>query len=425
MICGTLDQVFSSVSNGLILFALAVVAGVDEFGRISLMFTLLAAAVGLLRGALGTTLLLSAGREDRVIREHGGHAVAAALLAGAVMGVIVLVFGLSSGITTETYTLALAVPVVLMQDVLRYVAITVNSPHLAALWDGLWCAASVVLLMLTWTSPGWLTTEWLVGGWCAMALIALLGLMFHLRVRPRFTGLGAWLRDGGRDRLRYGVDAGLEQVTVFIVLVLVASWVDPEAVAAVRGATAVLAPLAIVMTAVPLLVIPESARSGRHPVQTWRLLVKVAVGLSAIAAIAGVILRVLPDGIGRMLLGDSFAPTREIIVVMSVQYALSAWVVVLGIHLKVANRSAEALAMKVFLVVTTLIAVIVGIVAGHSSMAVAVSFTIATAVVAVVAAIWLQPWREPPSANHDGKHRRPEHASWDGSTGSSSDITHV
>lgn len=43
---GVLDQVFSSVSNGLILFAIAVVSTAEEFGLISLLLMLLTAGVG-------------------------------------------------------------------------------------------------------------------------------------------------------------------------------------------------------------------------------------------------------------------------------------------------------------------------------------------------------------------------------------------
>ncbi|HEX2399951.1 MAG TPA: hypothetical protein VHJ79_08190, partial [Mycobacterium sp.] len=57
---GLLDQVFSSLSNGLILFAVAVVSTAEDFGLISLLLMLLTAGVGCMRGALGTPLLLKA-----------------------------------------------------------------------------------------------------------------------------------------------------------------------------------------------------------------------------------------------------------------------------------------------------------------------------------------------------------------------------
>ena len=55
-------QVFCGLSNGLFIYAIAVVTAAQNFGQIAVLLTLLAAATGVLRGALGTPLLLMAGR---------------------------------------------------------------------------------------------------------------------------------------------------------------------------------------------------------------------------------------------------------------------------------------------------------------------------------------------------------------------------
>src|SRR6185312_15423144 len=79
-ISGAADQVLSSLSNGLILYSVAVVSTAQYFGRISLLLTLLAAVVGTLRGALGNPLLLMAAKGTDAIRREGSFAVSAALL---------------------------------------------------------------------------------------------------------------------------------------------------------------------------------------------------------------------------------------------------------------------------------------------------------------------------------------------------------
>lgn len=75
-LAGGVDQVFSSLSNGLIIYAIAVVTPVADFGRVGLVMTLLAAAIGVLRGALGTPLLLSSAKSPTDIRQEGGYAFA-------------------------------------------------------------------------------------------------------------------------------------------------------------------------------------------------------------------------------------------------------------------------------------------------------------------------------------------------------------
>src|SRR5437764_10887047 len=85
-ISGAADQVFSSLSNGLIIYAVAVITPPEKFGQIVLLLTLLVAAVGLLRGALGTPLLLMAGLGKSDIRREGAFAVASALLVSPIVG---------------------------------------------------------------------------------------------------------------------------------------------------------------------------------------------------------------------------------------------------------------------------------------------------------------------------------------------------
>ncbi len=390
---GLLDQIFSSASNGLILFALAVVASPETFGRVALLFTLLAAAVGVLRGALGTPLLLTAGSGDAAIRRQGGFSMAAAALAGLVMSSVLVICGALLGVFTESLLMAVTIPIVLTQDVLRYVAIAQGRSHHAMVWDGLWFVGSVTFLALAWTMPDSMTANSLVFGWCALAAIALVGLAVSVATAPRLRGLWAWVVHDGWHRLRYGVDSGLEQATVFIVLALVGGYIDVHASAALRGSTAVLAPLAIISSALPLLIIPESARTGRTPAETWRQLVKVAFATSAIALIGGLVLSMLPDSIGRLALGDTFDLSRHVVFFVAAEYAISGWLFALGIYLKAQNHSSGALVVKCCWVVTTLTAVTVALIIDRSALSVAIAMVVASVVMCVGALWWFTPWR--------------------------------
>lgn len=392
MLSGTLDQIFSSVGNGLILFGLAVVCSTDDFGRISLMFTLVAAAIGVLRGALGTPLMLTAGKPVVMIRLNGAYAMAASIPVGVVVGVVLLTYGLSAHVAAEAWLLAIALPFVLMQDVARYVAITAGRAHVAAVWDGVWCIACLVFLVLAWAQSSWLTSVWLVGGWVAFALLALAGLIVNLSVVPRFRGMRPWLLDGVGHRLRYGIDAGLQQVMVFVILVIAATFIDNAAAAALRGATAILAPLAIVASAIPLLVIPESARNHQSPSETWRSLKTIAIYTSVIALASGIILRFLPGWLGSLALGDTFEATRGVVLFIAAQYAVSSWLVVLAIHLKAQNKSAEALLVNGVFVAITLIAIGVAVAVPGTAQAVATAFLFATLISTIIGLSWYQPW---------------------------------
>src|SRR5947209_3787427 len=165
-ISGAADQVFSSLSNGLIIYAVAVATASQNFGQIALLLTLLAAAIGVLRGALGTPLLLTAGRAASDIRREGSFAITSALLVSPVVAAVMWIVA-GSGIRLSALLIIIATPVVLIEDVLRYVAIAEGRAHLAAFWDGLWFIGSAALLGATWLHLPLATTAYLLGGWAA------------------------------------------------------------------------------------------------------------------------------------------------------------------------------------------------------------------------------------------------------------------
>jgi hypothetical protein len=390
---GALDQVFSSLSNGLILLGIAVVSTAEDFGLISMLLMLLTAGVGCMRGSLGTPLLLKAADGIDQIRRDGSYAATAALAVCPLLvgGMWLLLKGRELG--TPTILVAIATPLVMVQDVLRYVVISEGRPHVAAIWDGFWFLGSVGLLVSTWAGAQFVDANVLIAGWTVLAAAALLGLAINLRLLPRFGGFFRWLATGWQHRLRYGIHAGLEQGGLFLALALVTVFVDPEATAALRGAMALLAPLAILTSALPLVVIPESARRSATPHQVWHGLTKVAVVASATAVTAGIVVSLLPDNIGRLLLGDTFALTQQVILIIALQYAIGMWAASQGVYLKTFNRSAAVLTLKVSYVLVGGGFFVGGGMLFHSATGAAAGIAIASTLTTAVSLAWFTPWR--------------------------------
>src|ERR1700758_3106280 len=300
-VSGAADQVFSRLSNGLIIYAVAVVTATQNFGQIVLLLTLLAAAIGVLRGALGTPLLLTAGRARSDIRREGSFAVTSALLVSPIVGGVMWAVE-GSGIRLPAMLIIVATPIVLVEDVLRYVAIALGRPHVAALWDGVWFAGSAALLVATWLHLPVAITAFLIGGWTALAFLALVGMLLSIRVAPRLRQYPSWISDGWQRRARYGADSGLEQTTLFAVLLFVAVVLSPEVVAALRGAMALLAPLAIAANAIPLVVIPGSRRLNMPPPRVWSSLARIALVSTSATILIGVALFFMPLTVGELVL---------------------------------------------------------------------------------------------------------------------------
>ena len=403
---GALDQVFSSLSNGLILFAIAVISTPEDFGVLSLLLMLLTAAVGCMRGALGTPLLLNAARGTEQIRREGSFAVTAALAVSPILvgAMWLLLKGRELG--TPTIIVAIATPLVMVQDVLRYVAISEGRPHVAAIWDGFWFFGSVGLLVSTWGGVRFVDINVLIAGWSALAAIALLGLAVDLRLLPRFRGFFRWLATGWQHRLRYAVDAGLEQGGLFLALALVTGLVGAVATAALRGAMALLAPVGILTSALPLVVIPESARRSATRKQVWRGLTKITTIASVVTLIAGLVFFLLPDSVGKLLLGDTFGLTQQIILIITLQYVIGLWGASQRVQLATFNRSAAMLTLKVTYVILGVGFFVGGAVLFNSATGAAVGIAIASTLTTTVSLAWFTPWGDDQVG---GRHRLKKH----------------
>ncbi|WP_156613718.1 hypothetical protein [Mycobacterium sp. 852002-51961_SCH5331710] len=301
----------------------------------------------------------------------------------------------------------MAAPVVLVQDVLRYIAIAQGRSYIAAVWDGVWFVGSALLLVGTWLEVPHITASFLVCTWSLLALVALAGMLVNVRVSPSWAGYAEWLADSWKHRVRYGTEAGLEQATVFAVLLFATLVISPAVTAAVRGATALLAPLAILASAIPLIVISEGARLTMRPVQVWRILVRITCAMSVAAIALGIGIYLLPVRMGEFLLGATFAATQQIVPIIACEYAIGAWVIAIAIYLRTFNRSGDALRLKGGYVAVVLLTSFGAAVAFRTAAGVALGMVAATAFVTTMGLLWFRPWAEGDVPDRSPRVRRP------------------
>jgi hypothetical protein len=406
-ISGAVDQVFSSLSSGLIIYAVAVVTATDDFGEIALLLTLLSAAIGALRGALGTPLLLTAGRDASDIRREGSYAFTSALLVSPIVGAVMWAVG-GAGIGLPAILIIVATPIVLAEDVLRFVAIAQGRPHVAALWDGVWFAGSAALLVATWLRLPLATTTNILAVWTALALIALVGMVVGVRVGPRVRNYVAWMSDGWQHRLRYGADYGLEQTAVFGVLLFASLVLSPYVSATLRGATALLAPIAIATSAIPLVVIPESRRQNMAPQRVWNALARITLVSSSATVLFGIALFLLPNKVGELLLGGTFADARSIIPIVGLEYAIVVWPISVIFYLRAFNRSADALTLKLCYALVLPVMAFGGGLLFHTAAGVVVGMASAATFNAAYSLIRIKPWKAPQGPSGDQQSAEPD-----------------
>ena len=124
----TVDQVLSSCSNALLLFALARVTTVGQFGVAALLVAVLSAWIGFNRGALGTPILLISNLKTKDVLAESGYAMTWAAATGIPAAAVLVMLGIYTNQVALATMFAIAVPAVFVQDVLRFTAISMGRP---------------------------------------------------------------------------------------------------------------------------------------------------------------------------------------------------------------------------------------------------------------------------------------------------------
>lgn len=340
----TTDQVISSLSN----FALGVLVArqvsAGEYGAFALSFALYGYVVAVSRLLVSQPLAVrfsGASTEDftAAARESVGAAMVAALLPGAVIALVGVLLGGTVGPTL--LLTAVLLPGLLLQDAWRTVFFAWGRPRSAAVNDAIWGVGQIGLVFLM-TAAGWRSAlayllAWGLGGCVAAALGAL-----QAGFLPAPHRAWRWLT-AHWDLTRYFVS---ELVAINgstqLMLSTVAAIGGLPVIGALRGAQVLAGPVQILSMSGLAFGVPELAR--RPWLLTGRRLVRSALGISGVvvvlAAIWGGLLLLLPAGVGRALLGDTWTGVDGILVptVVGLLAAVSALGATCGIHASASPR---------------------------------------------------------------------------------------
>ncbi|MED5812396.1 hypothetical protein VST63_08485 [Mycolicibacterium sp. 050232] len=382
----TADQVLSSASNALMVFAVAQVSPAEQFGIVALLVTVATTWIGFNRGALGTALLLTSNMHRREIAAEGGYATSWSLVTSVVAGAALLVLSYVFGQFWIGVAFAVSMVAVLAQDVLRFVAIAQARPLVAAICDGLWVAWILAIYLVNLVSSG-MSAVASVYLWGAGGLISALLLAAVLRIKPRAYRLVGWWRRYDRARLSFGTVYALNQVGATLVTLTVTVVVSGTAAAGLRGGATLFGPIAMLVSALPMVFVPHARRAASSPGEQWRVLVKTSTLTSGLTAVAGVILAVIPSQLGSAVLGDTWAYASALVVYLGIECAAMCWMVSVYAFFQAQGMSRTVLRVKLFQICLQLgLCLCAGLVVG-TAVAVAVSLAVSGIVSALVGVV--------------------------------------
>ncbi|MFI8259129.1 MULTISPECIES: hypothetical protein [unclassified Streptomyces] len=344
-VSSVLDQAASSATNILVLVLAARLSSASGFADFSMVYVTFSVLLGLNMAYVGQTVVLEKD-EDRlgaVCRSGLAFTGAASAAAGAALAFVGLAVTGAGG--RAFLALGLVLPLVLVQDGLRYCFSALRTPERALAADALRlvCVVAALLLQPEGASAGRLVLVWGVSALPALAL----GLWL---LRPYVRGSAADLRPylrrghlGQRFVVEFAVGNGSSQLAV-LGLGLFAT---PLAVGALRGATTLFGPLNVLFNSANAFGPPVVGRaSGKRGVV--RLTAAMGGVLAALGAGWGAVLYALPEGVGRRLLGDTWAAASALLPATGAQYAVMGLGTCALLTLRVLNPKATLSLQVVF-----------------------------------------------------------------------------
>ncbi|MGR4882229.1 hypothetical protein ACIPUC_22920 [Streptomyces sp. LARHCF249] len=319
-VSSVLDQAASSATNILVLVLAARLSSASGFADFSMVYVAFTVLLGLNMAYVGQSLVLEKGAAQGLgaaCRSAVGFTGAASAAVGAVLAVVGLLLGGAGG--RAFLALGLVLPLVLVQDGLRYCFSALRAPERALAADALRLVCVVAALA---AQPSGAPAGRLVLVWGLSALPALgLGLwLLRPYVRGARADLGPYLRRGHlgqRFAVEFAVGNGSSQLAVLGLGV----FATPLAVGALRGATTLFGPLNVLFNSANSFGPPVLSRvGGRRAVV--RATAALGLALAAIGAGWATVLYVLPDRLGRELLGDTWASASALLPATGAQYAV-------------------------------------------------------------------------------------------------------
>ncbi|MFD6972953.1 hypothetical protein [Streptomyces sp. NPDC059949] len=317
-VASVLDQAASSATNILVLVLAARLSSASGFADFSMVYVAFSVLLGLNMAYVGQSLVLEKGeRLGAVCRSSVGFTGAASAAVGALLALVGLAL---PGATGRAFlALGLVLPLVLLQDGLRYCFSALRAPERALAADALRLVCVVAALAV---QPEGASAGRLVLVWGLSALPALAAGLWLLRpyVRGSRADLRPYLRRGHlgqRFVVEFAVGNGSSQLAVLGLGV----FATPLAVGALRGATTLFGPLNVLFNSANAFGPPVLGRLGGKRA-TVRATAALGLVLAAVGAGWATALYLLPDRLGRELLGDTWAAASALLPATGAQYAV-------------------------------------------------------------------------------------------------------
>jgi len=319
----TIDQIVSGGSNLLASVLAARTLDPSQFGLFGLAFLVYVVAQAAGRAMLCNPVLVKPAEARERIREVLGSAVLFGLgWAGLVAIGAGAVHPWDGRLSWALLTLAACLPLLLLQDLGRFLAIAFLEPAVALWLDLIWLVLMLVAvgglavagvhqlvgIMLAWAGSG------------AVAGLVVLVRWHAVTVRPS----RAWLGDTWGLAWRFAISFVTLQVSVLGLAALVRDLYGAAVLGALLGAQLFMRPYSTVDVAISGSAVAEISHQANDRAFVWRHVGRITVVATVVAGLNAAAMLFLPDVLGRLALGSTWAGAQHYMAPLAAQVVLLA-----------------------------------------------------------------------------------------------------
>jgi hypothetical protein len=308
-----ISNVSSSMGNVVVVFATAASLTAEQVGATALALAAYLLALSLVRGVVGDPALLTL--KTGSVDEVAGAAVLVGICCAPLsFGILWL---LLPGYRFLAIAISIALPFLLMQDALRYIAFAKKRPKLAAISDISWFVLTSVPAIV-FLSVGLGDVLSFVGPWMGGGVLASFVLCRQLEGRIDLRAGWRSLTRERRLRAATTIDSLATNGVQQIALLEVAAVASLEGTGAIRFLQACFGPVTLIFTTMYVDSLWSVRASQKEQnVEVRRVAFKMALVISVSTIAMFTFLQFLPLHIGTSLAGSTFVETRDILLLFA------------------------------------------------------------------------------------------------------------
>ncbi len=287
-LAGVIDQTVSATSNSAVVIVASHRLAAEQVGTIAVGISIALILIAVSRAFTSSPLVLEYAAESEVERRRAAaEAARSGWLASSVVSVALLGVGLAVGgpIGGVVAVVGAGAVVLVVQDLLRYVAFVLDRSWLALVSDGVWLAVFVLVVLVVPASTD--SPTWLMAAWVAGAAVGLVVAVVLLRLPLHRGARGGWLRRHRALSVNLIGDIGLVAAYGFAIPLILAAVSTLDQAGRYRLAQTAVGPVLVLIASFGLDLQPSLVRLAKEgrpvlwPAVRRSLLVVVAAFSSA------------------------------------------------------------------------------------------------------------------------------------------------